>query len=263
MDHPINAILEVVLLLLNNGHPVIVAGGLETRIILRNLQSKWTGSVLKLNFGSEMSMHNCMHQLTQHLSRKGENHLQPSDGRKLLWMVRQLETSRVQREGCMMSMLCDIAKNKTIYSRESGFRRKKLVDVSFIGQIDRIKGAEMLSTFAELNYFNIVSAKGCTPTAIIAPPSNLESGMPQDVFDATLAIYSDLGTAFGQNQLNSNNPGKMLSLHELENSIRCLKSSGVSDEEEARKQWRQMLFQNLYLPLWYVLRILNGQGSDF
>ena len=110
----------------------------------------------------------------------------------------------------------------------------------------------MLSTFAELNYFNILSAKGCTPNAIIAPPSNLESGMPQDVFDATLAIYMDLGFAFGQNQLNSNNPGKMLSLHELENSIRCLKTTGINDEDEARKQWRQMLFQNLYLPLWYV-----------
>ena len=252
VEHPINAILDICLLLLKNGHPVIVTGGLETRIILRNLQTKWQpNSVLKLNFGSEMSMDNCMSQLTQHLSRKGENHLQPSEkGQKLLWMVRQLETSRVQPEGCLMSMLCDIAKNKTIYSRESGFRRKKLVDVSFIGQIDRIKGADMLSTFAELNYFNILAAKGCTPNAIIASPSNLESVMPQDLFDTTLAIYQDLGSAFGQNQLNSNNPGKMLSLHELENCMRCLKTSDINDEDEARKQWRQMLFQNLYLPLW-------------
>ena len=110
VEHPINAIMEVVLLLLTNGHPVIVAGGLETRIILRNLQTKWNGSVLKLNFGSEMSMDNCMKQLMQHLNRKGENTLTPSDGRKLLWMVRQLETSRVQSEGCLMSMLCDIGK---------------------------------------------------------------------------------------------------------------------------------------------------------
>ena len=119
VEHPINAILDICLLLLKNGHPVIVTGGLETRIILRNLQTKWQpNSVLKLNFGSEMSMDNCMSQLTQHLSRKGENHLQPSEkGQKLLWMVRQLETSRVQPEGCLMSMLCDIAKNKTIYRR--------------------------------------------------------------------------------------------------------------------------------------------------
>ena len=113
----------------------------------------------------------------------------------------------------------------------------------------------MLSTFAELNYFNILSAKGCTPNAIIAPPSNQDSGMPQDVYDATLAIYLELGSAFGQNQLNSKNPGKMFSLHELENSIRCLKTTTSNDEDEARKQWRQMLFQNLYLPLWYVYGI--------
>lgn len=226
MEHPINAIIEVIHLLLQADHPVIVVGHLETRIILRNLESKWQtevgGSVLKMNFGSEMSKDICMQQLIQRLSKKGEAHLEPSDEKKLLWMVRQLETRKAQKEGCLMSMLCDVAKNKTIYSKESGFRRKKIKDISLIGQIDRSKGAEVLSSFADLNYFNILSAKGCTPNTIVTP-NNFDSSMPQDVFDATLAIHLDLVSAFNQSPLNSENPGKMLSLHQLENIIRCLK----------------------------------------
>lgn len=253
VEHPINAIMEIIQLLLVNDQPVIIVGHLETRIILRNLEARWQGSVLKMNFGSEMSKDLCMQQLLKLLTKKGENQMKPKDDRKLLWMVRHLETRRAQKEGCLMSMLCDVAKNKTIYSKESGFRRKRITDISLIGQIDRSKGAEILATFDELNYFNILSAKGCLPNSIVTP-ANFDATMPQDVFDVTLAIHQDLVASFNQSQLNSQNPGKLLSLHYLENIIRCLKlQSGPAssvNQDEARNMWRKMLFHHLYLPLW-------------
>ncbi len=269
MEHPINAILEIIHLMLINDIPVIVVGHLETRIILRNLESKWSndnGSVLKMNFGSEMSKDICIQQLLSVLKRKGEAHLTPSDDKRLLWMVRQLETRKALSEGCLMSMLCDFAKNKTIYSKDSGFRRKKVKDISLIGQIDRTKGAEILCSMDELNYFCVLSAKNCTANAILTP-ANFDSAMPQDLFDTTLSIHLDLVTALNQQQLNSQNPAKLLSLHKLENIIRCLKVS-ASNEDEARLQWQKMLFHHLFLPLWtqndreMVLQVLKKHEID-
>ena len=81
-ETPINAILDLVKTLLENDKPVILVGDLETRIILRNLESQWnesgqTGGVLKMTFGSQTTKENCMEKLTKLFTRQDEYHLQP------------------------------------------------------------------------------------------------------------------------------------------------------------------------------------------
>ena len=234
-----------------NDEPVIVVGHLETRIILRQLESHWqseVGSVLKMNFGSEMSKDICLQQLLDRLTKKGESHLYPTDDKKMLWMMRQLETQRIQSGGCLITMLCDMAKTKTIYSRDTGFRRKRMADVSLVGQIDRAKGTETLSSFDDLHYFHLISAKGCNPNVIVNP-SNFDASIPEDICAMTLAIYLDLGSALAHISPSSENPAKLLSLSHLENIIRCLKVN-AQDPDDARKQWKKTLSTHLYVPLW-------------
>ena len=139
----------------------------------------------------------------------------------LLWMVRQMETREIQNENCLISMLADIAKNKTIYVKETGYRRKKMNKLAFIGQIHRVYGTDLLTTFKELNYFNVLSAKSCTPNVILTR-QNLGSNIPQDVLDLTLAIHNDLASAFSESNVTvGGNPGRTISLQSLETILRC------------------------------------------
>ena len=277
-ESPFAAILELIKCLLANDKPVILVGDLETKIILRILESQWAdnednGSVLKMTIGSQTTKETCMDMLTAMFVRQDEYHLQPADGKRLLWMVRQLETRQIQRENCLISMIADIAKNKTVYVKESGYRRKKMNHLAFIGQINKFEGTELLGSFQELNYFHVLSAKICTPSAVLSK-QNLGPNIPQDILDLTLAIHNDLSIAFAENNAASSSSGRILSLHSLETILRCVKlnspytssSSAVAagdgnddacdkenkleEEESIRSAWRENVKQHLYLPLW-------------
>lgn len=274
-ESPFAAILDLIKCLLEADKPVILVGDLETKILLRNLESQWAtgdngenGTVLKMTIGSQTTKETCMDKLTALFVRQDEYHLQPSDSKRLLWMVRQLETRQIEPENCLISMIADIAKNKTIYIKETGYRRKKMNQLAFIGQIHKFEGTELLNSFQELNYFHILSAKTCTPSTILSK-QNLGPSIPQDILDSTLAIHNDLSAAFAENFYDSNSSGRILSLHSLETILRCVKfpatllSVGQEhlseeqakedklDEEEAfRKVWRANVQQHLYLPLW-------------
>ena len=279
-ESPFAAILDLIKSLLENDKPVILVGDLETKIILRILESQWStdnednGSVLKMTIGSQTTKETCMDMLTALFVRQDEYHLQPADSKRLLWMVRQLETRQIQRENCLISMIADIAKNKSIYVKETGYRRKKMNHLAFIGQIHKFEGTELLSSFQELNYFHVLSAKTCTPSAILSK-QNLGPNIPQDILDLTLAIHNDLSAAFAENNAVSSSSGRILSLHSLETILRCLKidfapsissvsssspgdgndasdkaESKLEEEELIRSAWRGNVKQHLYLPLW-------------
>ena len=82
-------------------------------------------------------------------------------------------------------------------------------------QFFRSKGMELLSTFHEVNYFNVLAAKGCTPTAIITQ-QNVDDQIPQEILNATLAIHEGLVKAFSDsNNPDTKSPGKILSLKNL------------------------------------------------
>ena len=111
-------------------------------------------------------------------------------------------------------------------------------------------GTDLLTTFKELNYFNVLSAKSCTPNVILTR-QNLGANIPQDVLDLTLAIHNDLASAFSESNVTvCGNPGRTISLQSLETILRCLKFSDPLDDEAIRTSWKVLLQQHLYLPLW-------------
>lgn len=254
MESPFAAIMEIITLLVENDQPVIIVGELETRLVLRSLENKLLDDqqekkiVVNMTLSSEMKKSQCLENILSHLERKGEMYMQPPEGKKLVAIIRQLESRKVSDDGNLLTMLADLCKNKNIYTKDN--RRKKIQNVAMIGQIVRSKGMELLATFDEVNYFNILAAKGCTPNAIIMQ-QNSGDLIPQKLLDSTLTIHDGLVKAFSDsNNPDLDSPAKLLSLKNLDNVIRCLNIQQLHDETAVKKEWATMLYQNLYLPLW-------------
>ena len=250
-ESPFAAIMEIVTLLIENDKPVIIVGELETRLILRSLENKLQEKsdkiVVKITLSSEMKKSLCLDKIVEQLERKGETYMQPPDKKQLVAIIRHLESRVVSDDGNLLTMLSDLSKNKTIYTKDN--RRKKIRNVAIIGQIIKSKGMELLSSFHEVNYFNIVAAKGCTPNAIITQ-QNIDDQISSNLLDATLNIHEGLVKAFSDsNNPDPISPGKLLSLKNLDNVIRCLKVK-TSDENLVKQNWTNLLYQNLCLPLW-------------
>ena len=213
MESPFAAIMEIITLLLDNDKPVIIVGELETRLVLRSLESKLhekpdTKIVVKMTLSSEMKKSYCLDTILKHLSEKGDMYMQPPEDKQLVAIVRHLESRKVSDDGSLLSMLADLSKNKNVYTKELGYRRKKIQNVAFIGQIIRSKGMALLAAFHEVNYFNVLAAKGCSPNAIITQ-QNVDDQIPQKFLDATLAIHEGLVNAFSEsNNPDNKSPGK-------------------------------------------------------
>ena len=254
LESPFAAIMEIITLLVENDQPVIIVGELETRLVLGSLENKLQACsqekiVVKMTLSSEMKKSQCLENILNHLERKGEMYMQPPEGKKLVAIIRQLESRKVSDDGNLLTMLADLSKNKNIYTKDN--RRKKIENVAIIGQIVRSKGMELLATFDEVNYFNVLAAKGCTPNAIIMQQNGGDL-IPQKILDATLTIHDGLVKAFSDsNNPDLDSPAKLLSLKNLDNVIRCLNIQSFDDETDAiKKEWTTLLYQNLYLPLW-------------
>ena len=253
LESPFAAIMEIITLLVENDQPVIIVGELETRLVLRSLENKLRESqaekiVVNMTLSSEMKKSQCLENILSQLERKGEMYMQPPGGKKLVAIIKQLESRKLSDDGNLLTMLADLCKNKNIYTKDN--RPKKIQNVAMIGQIVRSKGMELLATFDEVNYFNILSAKGCTPNAIIMQ-QNIGDLIPQKILDATLTIHDGLVKAFSDsNNPDLDSPAKLLSFKNLDNVIRCLNIQQLQDKTAIKKEWTTMLYQNLYLPLW-------------
>jgi flagellar biosynthesis GTPase FlhF/predicted nucleic acid-binding Zn-ribbon protein len=268
VESSLDAVQQVIELLVENDEPILLVGDLETRILLRAIESKWDDiNVVKTTPGSQMTKETCMAQILSHLCYKGEHYIQPKDNTKMLWIIKRLETRQVKSEGCLLSTLADIAKNMTIYSRAIGFRRKKFRNIAILAQVTRSKGMQLFTSFEGLNNFCVLAAKECMASTIIAA-QNIADDIPEDMLEATAAIHQDLTTTFSAASVEAFNPVRIMALTDLDSLVRCLKFSPDTDEDTSRFQWTNSIIENIVQPLWTlqerqkVTEILQRHGVN-
>ena len=125
---------------MDDPQPVIIVGELETRLVLRSLESKLQDDpdhkvVVKITLSSEMKNSYCLDNILKHLEPKGELKMQPPNKKQLVAIIRHLESRVVSDNGNLLTMLADLSKNRNVYTKDN--RRKRLHNVAFIGQIVR------------------------------------------------------------------------------------------------------------------------------
>ena len=253
MESSIDGLMYILNLFVENDQPVMITGGRESSLLCKaymNRVSKFSSQLIYP--GNEMKTQDCVTEITQSMSKKGENVLVPNDGLKTLPIIVGLENRSVRLSSSLPTVLGDIAKHSFFYSNKDGYRKIKLQNFALICQYDTTKNLKTLHSFVSIQYFNVLSLKDNSPLAVLQTHGWISKMFSNEMITKTHELFLSFEKKIPQ--ISNKSPISILQLSGIDSFSTCLgmfeEKYSEKKEEEAEKYWMAALNEHFVVPLW-------------